>query len=216
MKTLSHLLPALLLAALLIGGCTGGNADKSGTTGQDTAAAVQFPDNATTANVAALYKDYDVTPLSDDTAYCWVESKPQMTRAHYLSRLLKFSGGSQIADVTFYGYTRVQFINLGADGVLVGLNSLPVSYQGNPSAMDCKVVLLDANLLTVKEQTFAYPDLKFTNIDTLYQTANGFHAEILNQDFGTPYYMRYSVDLDKNNEISHTSKQKIQTSSTKP
>ena len=160
----------------------------------------------TVDNVMQLYRSYDVTSLGD--GYYLVESKKAYTNSRYLSRLLKFNDGVQIAAKTFYDYSLCDFCKMD-EKLIVGLNSLQWSNPNYPSSFKCKVVAMSKELVPIKEKTLSYDDGEYTYIDTMYiTTENKIYVEAVSiMCFDCDYDYHYHVTFDNNlNKISESKK----------
>jgi hypothetical protein len=164
-------------------------------------------------NIDTLYRHYDVSQILEyqDTSYYKIAPKKLYSEARWFSRLVQMVNGSQTAAVTFYDYS-ITFVDILDDNLLIGLGSLKISLPNTPSNFNCKAIILDKNLNQSFEKICHYFDYKYTFIDTMYLTNDGFYMEVINinvnvNSTGDSCY-NYAVWFDKTGDISESTKNK--------
>jgi len=111
----------------------------------------------TTENVKELYRMYLVDKDAETGLYI-VRPEKLYNNASYFNRILRFTGGKQVAARKFYGY-HVVYVFENSNGYLLGLNSLSTTAGNNTSSFTCKTILLDKETLKVKkEREYRYPE----------------------------------------------------------
>lgn len=151
----------------------------------------------TLTNVERLYRAYEVS-FYEDGEYCLIESKKVYEEARYLSRLIHFSHGKQVAARTFYDYSLRGFLHID-DRIIVGLNSLSWSGSNYPSSFDCKIVMMSKDFVPLKSNVEKYKHGgEYTYIDTMFITKEGnIQVDYVNTFFDGDGDYRYTIIYDE-------------------
>lgn len=159
--------------------------------------------NMTVYNIKSLNENSNILEV-DSTLYLKYPKEIDQSIG-YLSELFLFDKSVKVKSIEFDKY-QVGTIIKNKKHILVGLNPLLLSKD---SIFGCKILLMDDSLNVISEKIYRYKDEKYTYIDTLYSTSNGYWGEIINISNTSNYYILYKVELDSNNVIIGSSKKII-------
>lgn len=165
----------------------------------------------TSENIERLYSKYDMSLIFKKGNQKFYTIIPQKLyhNARYFTRIVKLMDDKQSNSVTFYDY-ELYYIKPIGDNYLIGLNSLVHSSTHYPSCYCCKILIVNEDLKVIHEKVFLhknFPGFDYTKIDTLYQSNDGFFAELLNYpQVDADGGVQYKVYFDKNGKILRSSK----------
>lgn len=170
------------------------------------------PYEVTLENVAHLYREYVVSPIIGTDLYLIYPDKIY-TNSKFFTRIIRFSGGKQVAAHTFY-YYNIPFIFRQNDEYLVALNSLATTAGYNKSTFTSKTVLLDSSLNVIREREYRYKEQQdahyaYSWIDTLYQDKNDYVFRVVNSGFDSDDYYVYTGRLSSENIVTESSRKHI-------